>query len=132
MAEAGYVDFDVVAPLSYYKFTVVDVHGNEGDAALVATAGPVGVPSQPPALSLRVSNPSFGGLLGVAYALPTDEPGRLEIFDVAGRRIHSTRISGTGEHGPDRLAELRLAPGVYVVRLTHAGTTLHGKAILLP
>jgi hypothetical protein len=130
--EPGYVDFDAVAPLSYYKLTVVDVHGNEGLPALVATAGPVDVPAERPQLNLRVSNPSFGGLLRVAYALPTDEPGRLEIFDVAGRRVHATAISGAGEHGTGSLADLRLAPGAYVVRLTHAGTTLQEKAILLP
>ena len=62
-------------------------------------------------------NPSRGGALTVHFSLPTDAPARLELLDVAGRRIASHDV-GMGQHTLDLGVGQHLAPGLYLVRLT--------------
>ena len=79
-----------------------------GDAALAFALDPV----RP--------NPSRGGMLTVRFTLPTAAPARLELLDVAGRRIASREVGslGAGQHTLDLGAGQHLAPGLYLVRLT--------------
>jgi tripartite motif-containing protein 71 len=67
-------------------------------------------------------NPSRGGALTVHFSLPTDAPARLDLLDVAGRRIASHDV-GVGQHTLDFGAGQRLAPGLYLVRLTQGANT---------
>jgi hypothetical protein len=65
-------------------------------------------------------NPSSGTPL-LAFSLPRGGPARLEVIDVAGRRVRDQRWEGlaAGEH---RLRlDGTLAPGVYLLRLSHGG-----------
>jgi hypothetical protein len=67
-------------------------------------------------------NPSRGGALTVRFSLPTDAPARLELLDVAGRRIASHDV-GIGQHTLDLGAGQHLPPGLYLVRLTQGANT---------
>jgi hypothetical protein len=67
-------------------------------------------------------NPSRGGSLMVRFSLPTDAPARLELLDVAGRRIASREV-GIGQHTLDLGAGQHLAPGLHLVRLTQGVNT---------
>jgi hypothetical protein len=67
-------------------------------------------------------NPSRGGALTVHFSLPPDAPARLELLDVAGRRIASHEV-GMGQHTLDLGEGQRLAPGLYLVRLTQGANT---------
>jgi predicted lipoprotein with Yx(FWY)xxD motif len=67
-------------------------------------------------------NPSRGGALTVRFSLPTAAPARLELLDVAGRRIASREVD-SGQHTLDLGAGQHLAPGLYLVRLTQGANT---------
>ena len=55
----------------------------------------------------------------VSFALPDDGAARLELLDIAGRRIVDLEVGslGPGEHS-SVLAGSDLSPGLYFVRLT--------------
>jgi hypothetical protein len=75
-------------------------------------------------------NPSRGGTLTVRFSLPTDAPARLELLDVAGRRIASHEV-GVGQHTLDLGAGQHLAPGLYLVRLTQGANTRTTRVAVL-
>jgi hypothetical protein len=75
-------------------------------------------------------NPSHGGTLTVHFTLPTDAPARLELLDVAGRRI-ATHEVGAGQHTLDLGAGQNLAPGLYLVRLTQGTNTRTTRVAVL-
>lgn len=71
--------------------------------------------------------------LTIAFSLPDAASARLEVLDIAGRRIV---IREVGELGPGNhvlnLAEGRsLAAGVYMVRLTRSGHSLTARAVVV-
>lgn len=71
--------------------------------------------------------------LAVSLSLPAEGPVRLELFDLAGRRIGSRQdlILGPGNHIVRPSPFTRLDPGVYVVRLEYAGRRLQARAIVV-
>ena len=74
-------------------------------------------------------NPAAGEAR-VAFTLASKEPARLEVLDVSGRRVATREVSGApGEHVV-ALGGTRLAPGVYVVRLTQGGKTATARAVV--
>ena len=74
-------------------------------------------------------NPAVGDGT-IAFSLPDDRPVTLELFDTSGRRVWSTRTApGPGPHNV-RLHR-SLAPGVYVVKLSHGGQVRLARAALL-
>jgi predicted lipoprotein with Yx(FWY)xxD motif len=75
-------------------------------------------------------NPSRSGTLTVHFSLPTDAPARLELIDVAGRRIASHDV-GMSQHTLDLGTGQRLAPGLYLVRLTQGANTRTTRAAVL-
>jgi DNA-binding beta-propeller fold protein YncE len=75
-------------------------------------------------------NPSRGGALTVHFSLPTDAPARLELLDVAGRRI-ATHEVGIGQHTLDFGADQHLAPGLYLVRLKQGANTRTTRVAVL-
>jgi hypothetical protein len=69
----------------------------------------------------------------VAFTLPEAGPARLELLDVAGRRVASHDVGSRGagrhalrldEHGP-------LAPGLYLLRLTTPARTLTARGVVV-
>ena len=104
-------------------------------------------------VSSTVSTPETGSLsavfLGAArpnpartavrfsYRLPEGEPGKVQIFNAAGRLVRSYAVLGTGRETSlrwDRLSEAggSAAPGAYFYRLIGAGAAESRKVILLP
>jgi predicted lipoprotein with Yx(FWY)xxD motif len=75
-------------------------------------------------------NPSRGGTLTVHFSLPTGTPARLELLDVAGRRIASHDV-GMGQHTLDLGQGQHLAPGLYLVRLTQGANTRTTRVAVL-
>lgn len=70
-------------------------------------------------------NPAHGELLSVAFTLPTAATARLELLDVSGRRVVEREVGslGAGQHTFDLGTGQRLAPGLYLVRLTQGANT---------
>ena len=75
-------------------------------------------------------NPARGGELAVRFSLPTDAPARLELLDVAGRRVASREV-GAGRHTLDLGEGQHLAAGLYLVRLTQGANTCTTRVVVL-
>ena len=107
-----------------------------GDRWLAIDQGPqVGIPLPGRAaggLAIRsvTPNPSHGALR-VAFSVPGAGPARIELIDVSGRRVESREIESPngGEHAI-QLAPERVAPGVYVIRLTQGGSSVSARTVL--
>lgn len=93
-------------------------------ANTVRISGPtwVDVPNLRFALLTATPNPSSGPIT-VEFSLPDAAPARLELLDIAGRRLWHDQVSrfGAGDHSLaiDRTAALRA--GIYLVRLVRNG-----------
>jgi hypothetical protein len=75
-------------------------------------------------------NPASRGVF-VSLSLPDAAPARLELLDVAGRRLAERQVSGAGAHTVDVSAGLALEPGVYLVRLTHGDQSLTARVTVI-
>jgi hypothetical protein len=64
--------------------------------------------------------------LWATFTLPAPGAARLELLDVAGRRVRSREVGalGAGRHTVNLGEGDRLAPGVYVIRLSREGRVL--------
>lgn len=66
------------------------------------------------------------------FALASEAPARLEVFDLAGRRIATRDLSGGAPRiGTLVLDEAALLPGVYLARLTQGARTAVARAVVL-
>jgi len=77
-----------------------------------------------------VPNPVLGSPR-LVYALPTSAPARIEVLDLAGRRVYERALdSSPGEHiaAFDGVA---LAPGMYVLRLTQGSRSVTARAVVV-
>ena len=85
------------------------------------------------ALALAPIRPNPASLhFEVRFALPDAGPASLELLDLAGRRVHRAEIGGgTAGERSVMLRPIGLAPGLYVVRLTHARGERTVKAVLM-
>lgn len=69
-------------------------------------------------------NPSSGSDPVVSFSLDRSGPARLEAVDLTGRRVSHVEFHGTAGRHLHRLdGGERLAPGIYLLRLTQAGRT---------
>jgi len=88
----------------------------------------------PPRLALKGArpNPARGGLT-VSFSLDGRDPARLELFDLAGRRVRALEVGGLGPgpHRVDLAGGAPLGAGVYLVRLTQAGRSESVRAVVL-
>jgi hypothetical protein len=126
----------VGAPGSYYKLGAVDVNGNVGPYAVATMAvlldaagsGSIGL-----ALESIRPNPVRGGALTVSLTLPTSDPATLEVIDVTGRRVAGRSVGslGRGRHTVHAAENLRLAPGVYFVRLRQGRHVRTARVVVL-
>jgi hypothetical protein len=120
-SDTGYVD--VTSAIYYYKLCAVDVHGNASGFASMQPTWTAGVDEAAPlafALEGVRPNPTRSEALSVAFTLPVPAPARLELLDVSGRRVaeHEVGALGAGRHRVSLASGPRLAPGLYLVRLT--------------
>jgi hypothetical protein len=105
------------------------------DAAFRIAAPTVGAPAGSPAafgLNGVFPNPA-GARFMVSFSLPGSGPARLELIDIAGRRIASREVGmlGPGSHAVD-LGPRPLPPGgVYMVRLTRGGEQVTRKVVVV-
>ena len=78
-------------------------------------------------------NPAIGERLTVAFALSRKGTARLDLMDLSGRRVASRDVSalGPGRHRVELGESVRLAPGVYVVRLEAEQRSLAKKALVI-
>jgi hypothetical protein len=85
------------------------------------------------ALQGMVPNPSTGERLTVNFSLPSPERATLELLDVTGRRLAGQRIEGVvGRQTVVLDTGRRLAPGLYWIRLRHAGQEKTTRAVVMP
>jgi hypothetical protein len=123
-----------------YVSGVLTLSGFEGaGSSIQVTWGPTGVSTELPAgreLSLAPGRPNpFGDGTLVEFVLPKAGWTRLEVLDVAGRRVRTLvaegREAGLFRERWDGRDEggRQVADGVYWLRLTHDGETLTRKAV---
>jgi hypothetical protein len=77
-------------------------------------------------------NPARHGLF-VEFALTSDEPAELSVYDLTGRRVLQRELIGlgAGAHVHDLGAGSDLAAGVYLIRLRQGDRTASRKAVVL-
>jgi hypothetical protein len=129
-SEAGhvrYVDHDVIGGQTYrYRLAVV-----EGGAVRYYGAVTLRVP-EGLALSLTgfVPNP-VAGSPRLVYALPTAAPARIEVLDLAGRRVYERALDSTAGEHVAAFDGVTLAPGMYVLRLTQGTRSVTARAVVV-
>jgi len=124
-----YEDHAIVAGQRYgYRLGIVD-------GGVVTFAGEVWLTAETPQFSMAAvwPNPASGGRFSVAFDLASAEAASLELWDVAGRRIDRREVGalGAGHHQLEFGGDTRLAPGVYLLRLSSAGRKLSSRVVLL-
>jgi hypothetical protein len=103
--------------------------GTDGSAP---TAGEVwvDVPGQYEFSLSGVQPNPMAGVGTLSLALPDGRSSVLEFYDAAGRRVSTRKLSlGPGRHLV--AMDQGLAPGVYLVRLTHGGHALTSRAVVV-
>lgn len=133
--------YSVTLPMSStVRFRVVDSHAAQyadGSDANLTVMDPavLGVDDGPPRLALLGAWPNPARRdLAVSLALPTaTSGGMLELVDLAGRRVAGTDLGGlgAGRHRVTLLDGRTVAPGLYLVRLTHGGEVRSLKVAVL-
>jgi len=118
----------------FYKVSAVDIHANESGFSTLAPLVPTGAGTPGTALVLDGvrPNPSVNGRLSISFALSGGPGARLEVVDVAGRRLVSRDVTalGPGGHVLTVGDEKPLASGVYFVRLIEDHRTLETRAVV--
>ena len=77
-------------------------------------------------------NPAFEGLT-IAFSLPDASPARLELLDLAGRRMLSREVGGlgTGSHVINLAQNATLVPGLYLLRLSRGSRSLTARTVII-
>ncbi|MFO7650568.1 MAG: SBBP repeat-containing protein [bacterium] len=91
-----------------------------------------GVTALAPKLNLSVT-PSLvkGGIVRIAYGLPTAAPAQLKVMDIAGRTVATRELSAGSRTGALSIDLGNLNAGVYVVRVTGADLSVSRKFVVL-
>lgn len=96
----------------------------------------VGAPpaGAPPGFALRGVRPNPGRADLVSFAIDRAGDVRVEVIDIAGRRVLERRWEALdpGEYTRALARPGELRPGVYLVRLSHGGRTASTRAIVMP
>jgi hypothetical protein len=85
-------------------------------------------------LAFLGTRPSPGDTrLLLSFSLATREPARLEVLDVAGRRVLARDLTGLGpgSHALDLGERARFPTGIYLVRLWQGRERVTGKAAIV-
>ncbi|NOT32873.1 MAG: T9SS type A sorting domain-containing protein [Candidatus Eisenbacteria bacterium] len=90
-------------------------------------------PAAPISLALRHlgANPVRDRLV-VSFALPTSEPARIEVLDLAGRRVVSREVGalGAGVHQLELGSAVNFGRGIYFIRLAQSGRTRSTRVVI--
>jgi hypothetical protein len=78
-------------------------------------------------------NPSPNGQLSVSFVMPSAVSARLDVFDLAGRRVASRDVTslGPGRHVVNLAGAGRMGSGVYLVRFRQGGQSRMVRAVVL-
>jgi len=122
----------------YYKLTAVDRNDNESPFATFTPNQTVDV--EGPGASLLAfgleplrPNPMRGDAMVVHFTLPQAAPARIELLDVAGRRMAAREVGslGVGRHSVNLAEGRHLAPGIYMVLITQGAERHVRRAVVL-
>jgi hypothetical protein len=132
---ATYVDHSVAAGAHYaYELAVASQQGETvGGQVSVTIATPTDVNPTGVAFALERVRPNpLVDRFVVSFTLPDAGAARIEVLDVAGRRVVSRDVGmlGAGAHQLDLGTARSFAPGMYFVRLSHADRTLTTRAVV--
>lgn len=133
---------DTTAPTGalYYIVTALDAHANQSapsnEASVQATTG-IGDTPALTALTVLQNHPNpFTATTDFEVGLPRNSDVRIDIFDVAGRRVSAIDVKGA-KAGWQRIAfagrddrDRPLASGVYFYRVNAAGATSTKKMVI--
>jgi hypothetical protein len=136
-----YTDVGIPMTAVYYRMHAVDIHGNSStNSNQVTIDAPTGIgdtPSIPKELTLLPNSPNpFSGSTALHIGLPKTGEVRLEVYDVAGRRVVARNVgqlaAGWREVAFDGRADngQPLASGVYFYRV-YAGNETHTRKMVI-
>ncbi len=124
----------------HYRVVAVDDNGNASVPSTIVGPihNPTGTPTvAPQALALQSPYPNpFNGTTSLRVGLPEQSDLRVDVFDVAGRKVYSEtrRNLQRGWHDLEfagrNSRDARLASGVYFYRVRAAGTVLTRKLVI--
>ncbi len=105
---------------------------SNGAAAATSAEVQVSVPALRFALMGLTPNPSRDGLT-VAFSLPDAQPARLEVMDLAGRRVLARDVGGLGpgDHVMAMAPAGVIRPGIYLVRLERGAASVVKRACVI-
>jgi len=111
---------------------VTDAELGESGGFQIASAAGVGDGALSFALRKVWPSPARGAF-SVTFSLPTSGRATLSLFDVGGRLVTSREVGalGAGLHSVTLGQREALRPGLYLVRLTQAGKSLTGRALVV-
>jgi hypothetical protein len=112
-----------------YQGAAPDLGAKETAAVLAAGGAPA-----PRGLSLAAPRPNPArGEFTVGYGLAGDSPARIELLDLAGRRVAARVVDGGGSGSSIvRFSEARDLPaGIYLVRLSQGGRFLTRRVVVI-
>lgn len=132
-ADAAAFDDPAFVPGSYYKVSAIDRHGNESPFALFSSQQVAEVPGgEVPAMAFLAPpapNPAHVSCV-FGFGLSREGPVRLELFDIAGRKVRDLR-NGEESAGVHRVewdlrdaGGHRVAPGLYWAHLRTEGRSI--------
>lgn len=120
---------------AYYRIAARDIHGNRGASALVIPAGTLAADADAPrAWALHSRWNASGRTLELALDLPQSAEGRLDLFDVTGRRLWSApyRVEAARSLQFRVAGGTELPAGVVFARATDtSGRALTSRAVVL-
>lgn len=128
--------FVIDGPVAYLGGGFISI-GNQAQSNVAAVEVPVTTSvGEPVAASFALlgaqPNPTAGDVR-LGFSLPDARPARLELLDIAGRRVASREVGplGAGRHVVSLAPGRPLASGLYWARLTRAGLTVTAKVLVL-
>jgi hypothetical protein len=129
-AQRRYTDA-TAQPRAHYQYRVlwetggVSLHSN----ALDVDVGTGSLP--PPALTLGRATPNpVLGTFAIALSLPDARPATLCLMTIAGRIVRRTTVTGAGTQNQSYDTS-GLAPGIYLLRLSHPSATRTERVVVL-
>jgi hypothetical protein len=123
-----YADADILRGETYgYRLGIQDAGGESFFAETYVLAEDIRF-----AIEGLAPNPAVGGRLTVRFSLPSEAPATLELLDITGRRVDARTLSGqAGRQSVELGGGARIPPGLYWIRLRHAGREGSIRAVVL-
>ncbi len=133
MAGRGFVAHDVIKVLGNGDISIYDPGLTAAQGGSGEDRGPSGSRRVFEMRSVTPNPVKAGASLAVWFQLPRDEPGRLEVIDLTGRRVSTTEVAptGSGLRSAKVVLQRSLTPGVYLIRLSQRELATTAKFALI-